>query len=94
MSKGEVYMKFLMANWEMFYTDSNQQNEEETLVDQISIDKDNKVYVLYESADYMITDGTDEEGNEVYSYYVSREIFDIILHGLKSNGYKQAKFET
>ena len=75
--------------WELFYTDAKYQNKEESLVDQISIDVVNKVYILEEEATDMITDGYDDEDNEIYSAYVSREIFDIILQGLKSKGYKQ-----
>ena len=75
--------------WELFYTDAKYQNKEESLVDQISIDVVNKVYILEEEAPDMITDGYDDEDNEIYSAYVSREIFDIIIQGLKSKGYKQ-----
>ena len=85
-------MKFLATKWEMFYTHANQQNKGECLVDQISIDSVNKLYILYESADYLVTDGVDEEGNEISSYYVSRQIFDILIQGLKANNYKQVKF--
>ena len=84
-------MKFLAKDWEMFYTDSKNQNKEETLVDQISIDVINKVYVFYESADWSVTDGYDEEENPISSWYVSREVFDILFEGLKTNGYKELK---
>ena len=53
----------------------------------------NKVYVLYERVDFAVTDGEDDEGNEIYSFYVSREVLDIILEGLKKKGYKELKFE-
>ena len=86
-------MMFLATKWEMFYTNSKMQNEDEDLVDQISIDVVNKVFVLYESVSSKIIDGVDMHGNEFYSYYVSREIFDILLQGLKANGYRKAKFE-
>ena len=86
-------MKFLSKMWEMFYTDAKNQNQEEGLVDQISIDTVNKTYILDEEALDMNTDGWDEEGNEINSVYVSREIYDIILQGLKLKGYKQVKFE-
>ncbi len=84
-------MKFLAKNWERFYTDAKTQNKEESFVDQISIDVINKVYVLYEQVDYEAIDGEDEKGNEIYSFYISREVFNIILKGLKSKGYKQVK---
>ena len=86
-------MKFLAKNWEMFFTESKIQNKEEDLVDQVSIDVVNKRYLVDESADLLVTDGCDEEGTEFYSTYVSREIFDIILQGLKLNGYKEIFFE-
>ena len=86
-------MKFLAKNWEMFYTDSIVQNKEENLVDQVSIDVVNKRYLVDESADWLVTDGCDEEGVEICSTYVSREIFDIILQGLKLKGYKEILFK-
>ena len=84
-------MKFLAKNWEMFYTDAKVQDDDESLVDQVSIDVVNKRYLVDESVDLLVTDGCDEEGVEICSTYVSREIFDIILQGLKLNGYKQVK---
>lgn len=86
-------MKFLATDWEMFYTESKLKNKEEDLVDQISIDSVNKVYIFYQDADYLITDGYDEYDNPICSSYVSREIFDIILNGLKLKGYKEVKIE-
>ncbi len=85
-------MKFLAKNWEMFYTESEIQNKEEDLVDQLSIDAVNKIFLLYKSVSDMVTDGYDDEGAEIYSTYISREIFDIILQGLKSKGYKEILF--
>ena len=82
-------MKFLAKNWEMFYTKSKIQNKEENLVDQVSIDVVNKRYLVDESADWLVTDGYDDEGAEICSTYVSREVFDIILQGLKLNNYNQ-----
>jgi len=77
---------FLVKDWEMFYTDSK---NNEDLVDQVSIDKANKRYVLDIDADILVTDGYDEEMNEVESFYVSRFIFDIIIDALKQKGFKQ-----
>ena len=82
-------MKFLAKNWEMFFTESKIQNKEKDLVDQVSIDVVNKRYLVDESVDLLVTDGCDEEGTEIYSTYVSKEIFDIILQGLKLKGYKE-----
>ena len=80
-------MKKIALRWENFYTDSK--NKKENLVDQISIDVLNKVYALnLEEPDY-ITDGYDEDGNEICSIYISREVFDILLQGLKLNNYNQ-----
>ena len=82
-----------LRKWERFYTDAEGQNIEGELVDYLAIDVVNKEYVLYQNAFDAITDGEDEFGNEIYSTYVSREIFDIILQGVKSNGYKQVEIE-
>ena len=81
---------FLVKDWEMFYTDSK---NNEDLVDQISIDKSNKRFVLDIDADILVTDGHDEEMNDFSSYYVSRFVFDIILEGLEKNNYKKLEWE-
>ena len=81
---------FLAKDWEMFYTNSHKSSEED-LVDQISIDKVNKRYILDIDADDLVTDGYDDEMNEVNSLYVSRFIFDIIVQGIKERGFKEAK---
>lgn len=81
---------FLVKDWEMFYTDSK---NNEDLVDQVSIDKGNKRYVLDIDADILVTDGYDEEMNDMDSTYVSRFIFDIIVKGLEENNFRKLKWE-
>lgn len=81
---------FVATEWEMFYTRSKGNNE---LVDQISIDKNNKRYVLDVDAVDMITDGEDGFGNEIVSWYVSRLVFDIIVQGVKDKGFIELKGE-
>ena len=60
------------------------------MVDQISIDKVNKRYILDIDAYDLVTDGYDTENNQVNSTYVSRFIFDIIVEGVKQSGFKEA----
>ena len=67
-------------NWEMFYTTSN---NNEDLVDQISIDVQNKRYILDIDADIYVTDSVDENDNYTFSKDVSRFIFDLILKSIK-----------
>ena len=75
---------FLATEWEMFYTESKGNDE---LVDQISIDEKNKRYMLEINAHDEVTDGYDEKGNEVVSWYVSRLVFDIIVKGIEERGF-------
>ena len=79
----------LTTEWEMFYTDSKNY---EDLVHQISIDIENKRYVLDINAEIWVTDGEDENGNEIYSNYVSRFIFDLILKSLKELGFVELHY--
>ena len=80
---------FLAREWSMFYTVTKRQERNWDLVNQISIDEKNKRYVLDIDAPDLVTDGYDEEGEEIYSYPVSRLVFDIILNGLKEKGFKE-----
>ncbi len=80
----------LIKKCEIFYTNSSETTEEERLVDQISIDKDSKEYLLQKNEDERITDGCLPGGYEINSIYVSRFIFDIIVEGVKQSGFKEA----
>ena len=57
-------------------------------VDQIEIDLKRREYVLYLNADDRITDGYDMFYNEMFSTYLDREIFDLVVEGIKAKGFK------
>lgn len=86
-------MSMNMINWERFYTDAKGYDEEAMMVDQIEIDIKNNRFVLLENADFAITDGEDENGEEQYSSYVSREMFDLLVEALKAKGLKQTTWQ-
>ena len=73
-----------VEKWEMFYTNSK---NNEDLVDQISIDTKNKRYILDIDADIIVTDGEYEDGTEIYSLYISRYMFDLIVAEIKNRGF-------
>ena len=74
----------LIQKWEMFYTESK---NDEDLVDQVSIDTKNKRYVLDIDADYLVTDGYYEDDEPICSIPISRFVFDLIIKGLKTDGF-------
>ena len=84
--------------WTCFYTDSVvddniddeycDEDDYYKYVDQIEIDLERKEYILYLNADDRITDGYDMFNNDMFSTYIEREIFDLIVEGVKSKGYK------
>ena len=82
----------IRKNCEMFYTAAVGSNEDEALVDQVSIDEVNKEYVLETGDSFQITDGFLQGGFELRSLDVSRLIFDIIVQGIKERGFKEAKY--
>ena len=80
---------FNYEEWELFYTNSDKDDD---YVNQICIDVARKRYILELDADHRVTDGFDEFGNEIYSYYVSKEIFNIIVNGVKESGFKECQY--
>ena len=70
--------------WESFYTESKIDNN---LVDLIKIDKKGKRYTLCLNKDEDITEDYDIFGNEIYSTYVNRNVFNWIVDGVVSEGY-------
>ena len=83
---------FLATDWEMFYTHAAGAPKDSDLVDQVSIDETNKRYILDINAMDLITEGIDQKGNEINSFYVSRLVFDIIIEGLEQRGFKRVTF--
>ncbi|HHW89473.1 MAG TPA: hypothetical protein GX745_01015 [Clostridiales bacterium] len=77
-------MKFLSKDWEMFYTTSKA--DKDKLVDQISIDKINKRYILDTDVREVLS-GSEESHELIFSCFVSRLVFDCILEGLKKRGF-------
>ena len=82
----------IRKNCEMFYTAAVGSNEDEALVDQVSIDEVNKEYLLETGDSFQITDGFLQGGFELRSLDVSRLIFDIIVQGIKERGFKEAEY--
>ena len=78
----------ITAKWEMFYTNSK---NDEDFIDQISIDVNNKRYILDLDADPIITESVDEEDNYINSIEVSRFIFDLIVKSIKEMGFTELK---
>ena len=72
------------SDWEDFYTISL---NDEDLVDYVSINTKQKKYMLYIDVDDLITDSVDEDGNYDTNMFVSREVFNFIIKGLKENNY-------
>ena len=64
---------------ERFYTVSKNDPE---LVDQIEIDVENRCYCLLLDEREEITDGYNEQGEEIASWPVSRLVFDCIVKGI------------
>lgn len=81
---------FNYKEWELFYTTS--EKDEDYLVHQIYIDVVNKRYIVEMDAPCEVTDGFDEFGNEIYSDYVSRGVFDMLVKSVKENGYKECEY--
>ena len=86
-------MSMNMINWERFYTDAKGYSEEDMMVDQIEIDIKNNRFVVISAADFAITDGEDDNGDEQYSSYISREMFDLLVEALKAKGLKQTTWQ-
>ena len=82
----------IRKNCEMFYTAAVGSNEDEDLVDQVSIDEVNKEYLLETGDSFQITDGFLQGGFELRSLDVSRLVFDIIVQGIKERGFKEAEY--
>ena len=79
----------MKKEWERFYTTAADATDEKDLVDQVSVDSENHCYVLEIGVGAYVTDGYDERGEERYSHYVSRSVFDIIVEGLDRHGYQK-----
>ena len=78
--------RFSIRGWELFHTDAQVKGRDDR-VDQVSIDRFNKRYVLDINISDMSIDGWDDYYEPIDSLDVSRAVFDIIVEGLRLNGY-------
>ena len=76
---------------ECLYTRISNNEDEEGfyLVDTLEFDHILKTYKYGKEQPDWVTDGYTELGEEIYYTYVSKQLFEIILLGLKQKGYKK-----
>lgn len=85
--------QFLDKKWESFYTDSLIEEDDfyisdkprEYLVDQLVIDEERNIYILELNQPLAII----KDGNDIFSAYVSRFVFDGLLTILEQNNFKR-----
>ena len=73
-------------DWEDFYVYVDDEN-----VDYIMVNTKKKKYVLYRNVSDLITDSVNEDGEYTNCMSVSREIFEIIVEGVKERKFTQLK---
>lgn len=79
-------------DWELFCCDIKDPKDEDEryqYVDMLSIDSKHKRYILDIHCDERNTDGYNKDGSDVVCIDLSRDLFYILLDGLKRNGYKE-----
>ena len=76
------------TDWEIFYTDSK---VNDYLIEYIKIDVENKRYAVSQNKKDYITGGCDIFGNQICSSYVSREVFKLLIKGIKASNYTEIK---
>lgn len=77
----------IASDGERFYVNL----EETDMVDFVCIYHKKKTFLLLRGVDDLVTDGADILGNEIYSYGVSRVVFEAICKSLGEMGYTQEK---
>lgn len=79
-------------NWELFCCEiKNPKDDDERYqyVDMLSVDSKHKRYILDVHCDERITDSYDENEVSVNCSNLSRDLFYILLDGLKRSGYEE-----
>ncbi len=80
------FSRYGEETFERFYTKSK---ISDLLVDMIEVDVENKKCNIYINYDDRVTDGYDEFGEAIFSDYVSRFIFDILLNAINSSDFEK-----
>lgn len=74
--------------YERFYRECPNSDQ---LVDYIEICATKKQYVLLFGADDRVTDGYDVIHNEIFSNYVSGDVFELIIAGVKAKNFEEVE---
>ena len=78
----------MTENWQVFHTYVKDSDDK---VDQISIDEQNRRYVLDRNVSDLVIDSESEGGNCINSIDVSRFVFEIIVEAVREKGFKELK---
>ncbi len=78
----------MTENWQVFHTYVKDSDDK---VDQISIDEQNRRYVLDRNVSDLVIDSELEGGNCINSIDVSRFVFEIIVEAVREKGFKELK---
>jgi hypothetical protein len=83
----------MLNDFEIFYKYDTKSLTGWGKVSVIYIDTKRERYMLEIDVDERNIDNSDEDGNEYYSIEVSKEVFDMLLTGVKSKGYLKIEEE-
>lgn len=83
----------MLNDFEIFYKYDTKSLTGWGKVSVIYIDAKRERYMLEIDVDERNIDNSDEDGNEYYSIEVSKEVFDMLLTGVKSKGYLKIEEE-
>ena len=78
----------MTENWQVFHTYVKDSDDK---VDQISIDEQNRRYVLDRNVSDLVIDSESEGGNCINSIDVSRFVFEIIVEAVREKRFKELK---
>lgn len=78
----------MTENWQVFHTYVKDSDDK---VDQISIDEQNRRYVLDRNVSDLVIDSESEGGNCINSIDVSRFVFEIIVEAVREKGFTELK---
>ena len=81
----------LIYEWKTYYTHASTKEDERFI--QLSLDNENRRFILEENlVDIKSTDPSYEYYHSNKGEYISFELFEIIVEGLKNRGYKRLIF--
>ena len=79
--------------WTIFSCEPANKEDDDKSLDILLLKEKEKIFIYEKNFDFHLIDGEFDDGCEKHEIYLSKELFEIILNGIKEKEYKECSLD-